>query len=152
MTPYALTTPLGPLTITLSQSGIQTVSFHQKLVDSQGVPTWAQAWLSKISAYIIGTGPWPTLPLDVHVGTPFQHKVWTHLQTIPAGQVQTYSDVAYQIGHPNAVRAVASACAKNPIAILIPCHRVIGKNGQLTGYYWGLDRKKALLELEKNGY
>jgi AraC family transcriptional regulator of adaptative response/methylated-DNA-[protein]-cysteine methyltransferase len=88
------------------------------------------------------------LPLDIQ-GTAFQQQVWQVLQTIPIGSTLSYQQVATQIGNPKAFRAVASACAANKLAIAIPCHRVVGSNGSLSGYRWGVERKKALLELEK---
>ena len=78
-------------------------------------------------------------------------RVWRYLQTIPSGEVRTYSQVAKAIGKPAAVRAVASACARNRVAIAIPCQRVIRGDGSLAGYRWGIERKRALLELEKKG-
>lgn len=90
------------------------------------------------------------LPLDI-AGTAFQWRVWQALRQIPRGQTRTYSQVARTIGKPSAVRAVARACATNQAAVLIPCHRVIGKNGELTGYRWGVERKRALLSGEQEG-
>ncbi|MGI9305732.1 MAG: bifunctional DNA-binding transcriptional regulator/O6-methylguanine-DNA methyltransferase Ada [Gammaproteobacteria bacterium] len=87
------------------------------------------------------------LPLDIR-GTVFQQKVWRALQKIPPGKTASYSQIAAQIGKPRAVRAVASACGKNPLAAAIPCHRAIGKNGELRGYRWGIERKRALLSAE----
>ncbi len=87
------------------------------------------------------------LPLDIQA-TAFQRRVWTHLQSIAFGKTQSYSQVAKAIRRPSAVRAVARACATNPVAIAIPCHRVVRSNGDLAGYRWGLARKKALLEME----
>ena len=88
-----------------------------------------------------------TLPLDLH-GTPFQLAVWQALVRIPAGQTRSYAELARQINKPTAFRAVARACGANPLAILVPCHRVIGSNGSLTGYSGGLWRKRALLQRE----
>ena len=88
-----------------------------------------------------------TLPLDVRA-TAFQRRVWEALRAIPRGQTRTYSEVAAAIGKPAAVRAVASACARNPVAVVVPCHRVVGKSGELTGYRWGVERKRRLLALE----
>ncbi len=88
------------------------------------------------------------LPLAVH-GTKFQQKVWQALQTIAYGKTASYADIARQIQSPKAVRAVGAANGKNSLAIIVPCHRVIGSNGSLTGYAGGLDRKKALLHLEQ---
>jgi AraC family transcriptional regulator, regulatory protein of adaptative response / methylated-DNA-[protein]-cysteine methyltransferase len=90
------------------------------------------------------------LPLDVQ-GTAFQRRVWLALQEIPPGDTVSYKDVASRIGKPHAARAVARACASNPVAVAIPCHRVVRGNGQLGGYRWGLERKRALLERESKG-
>ena len=87
------------------------------------------------------------IPLDPR-GTAFQNTVWRALCTIPAGATATYSEIAKLIGQPSAVRAVAHACATNPIAVLVPCHRVVRTDGSLAGYRWGVDRKRALLERE----
>ncbi|MGC1781804.1 MAG: bifunctional DNA-binding transcriptional regulator/O6-methylguanine-DNA methyltransferase Ada [Acidobacteriaceae bacterium] len=88
------------------------------------------------------------LPLDVRA-TAFQRRVWEALQKIPRGETRSYSEVAREIGRPTAVRAVARACAQNPVAVVVPCHRVVGKNNALTGYRWGTERKKKLLALER---
>jgi AraC family transcriptional regulator of adaptative response/methylated-DNA-[protein]-cysteine methyltransferase len=87
------------------------------------------------------------LPLDIR-GTAFEHKVWTALQEIPIGTTASYAEVAKRIGAPKAVRAVARACAANSIAIAVPCHRVVGSDGNLTGYRWGIERKRQLLASE----
>jgi AraC family transcriptional regulator, regulatory protein of adaptative response / methylated-DNA-[protein]-cysteine methyltransferase len=89
-----------------------------------------------------------SLPLDIQA-TAFQRKVWSHLQSIPFGETQSYTEVAQAIGQPTASRAVARACASNRIAVAIPCHRVVREDGDLAGYRWGLERKKSLLEMEK---
>jgi len=91
------------------------------------------------------TGP---LPLDIR-STAFQRMVWEHLQSIPRGVTESYSEVARRIGHPKAARAVARACATNPVAVAIPCHRVVRESGELGGYRWGIQRKKKLLTLEQ---
>ena len=90
------------------------------------------------------------LPLDVR-GTAFQHRVWDALRRIPVGSTATYSEIAKAIGAPKSVRAVARACATNHIAVAIPCHRVVRVGGALSGYYWGIDRKRALLDKEAKG-
>lgn len=87
------------------------------------------------------------LPLDVR-GTAFQHRVWQALRDIPLGETASYSQIAAHIGAPTSVRAVAQACARNPVAVAIPCHRAVGKHGEITGYAWGTDRKRALLNRE----
>jgi len=89
----------------------------------------------------------PNLPLDIR-GTAFQHRVWQALRAIPAGCTLSYSELAAAIGSPRAVRAVASACAANALAVAIPCHRVIRQDGALSGYRWGIERKRELLARE----
>jgi AraC family transcriptional regulator of adaptative response/methylated-DNA-[protein]-cysteine methyltransferase len=93
----------------------------------------------------------PSVPLDFTLdaqGTPFQKKVWKALRAIPAGMTISYSELARQVDTPQAVRGVASACGANPIALAVPCHRVVAKDGSLGGYRWGVERKRALLEKE----
>lgn len=107
-------------------------------------------WTRSILAYLEGRATeLGGVPVDVE-GTEFQRRVWRELQAIPRGQTRTYGEVARSMGSPSAVRAVGRACATNPVALLIPCHRVLGGAGDLHGYHWGLDRKKALLEAEGN--
>lgn len=89
----------------------------------------------------------PPLALEQD-GTPFQQLVWKTIAAIPRGETRSYTDIANELGRPKAVRAVARAIASNRIAVVVPCHRVVGSKGQLTGYRWGVDRKRALLELE----
>ncbi|MCS7235982.1 MAG: methylated-DNA--[protein]-cysteine S-methyltransferase [Armatimonadota bacterium] len=87
------------------------------------------------------------LPMDLR-GTPFQRRVWSALRRVPSGQTVTYAQLALRLGFPGAARAVARACAANPLALVVPCHRVIRSDGQLGGYRWGVRRKRVLLELE----
>jgi AraC family transcriptional regulator, regulatory protein of adaptative response / methylated-DNA-[protein]-cysteine methyltransferase len=87
------------------------------------------------------------LTLDLH-GTPFQQRVWQELLRVGHGQTCTYSELADRVGRPRAVRAVASACARNPVGLLVPCHRILAKDGSLGGYYWGLEKKQQLLDHE----
>ncbi|KTC41334.1 cysteine methyltransferase [Pseudomonas sp. ABAC61] len=97
---------------------------------------------------LINTGKTSKI-LDLDVGgTVFQQKVWAALHEIPAGQTRTYSEVAREIGNPDAVRAVAGACAANVLAIAIPCHRVVRRDGSISGYRWGVERKRSLLRTE----
>jgi AraC family transcriptional regulator, regulatory protein of adaptative response / methylated-DNA-[protein]-cysteine methyltransferase len=88
------------------------------------------------------------VPLDLQ-GTPFQKRVWETLLEVPRGTTCSYSQLAQKVGNPRAVRAVASACARNPVGLIVPCHRILRSDGSLGGYYWGLERKRALLHLEK---
>ena len=110
-------------------------------------PGAVQEELRNVALFVDGDEGSVDLPLDLH-GTEFQRKVWESLMAIPAGTTMTYSELAQQIGKPRAVRAVAGACAANPVALAIPCHRVVRSNGELAGYAWGVERKRALLERE----
>lgn len=105
-------------------------------------------WIQALIDYLAGHRPWPLLPYDVQA-TAFQRRVWDWLRTIPAGTTYNYSEVAKAIGRPTAARAVARACATNPVALVIPCHRIVPKAGGVGGYRWDPDRKKKLLKLEK---
>jgi AraC family transcriptional regulator, regulatory protein of adaptative response / methylated-DNA-[protein]-cysteine methyltransferase len=111
-------------------------------------PTEFTEWVDQVTS-LVDKGAQPfDLPLDIR-GTAFQRRVWEVLRTIPAGQTASYREVARRVGSPQAVRAVASACAANPLAVAIPCHRVISSDGALAGYRWGIERKRWLLETEK---
>jgi O-6-methylguanine DNA methyltransferase len=104
--------------------------------------------MSKVLRFIESPNEGLDLPLDMRHGTEFQRKVWDALRTIPCGAVVTYAALAQRIGRPNSIRAVANACAANAIALGIPCHRVILSNSTLSGYRWGVERKRALLDKE----
>jgi AraC family transcriptional regulator, regulatory protein of adaptative response / methylated-DNA-[protein]-cysteine methyltransferase len=104
-------------------------------------------WARQIVSHLQGRRPRLDLPLDVQA-TAFQWQVWTALRAIPYGETRTYKEVAASIGRPSAVRAVAHACATNPVSLVIPCHRVVRTTGNLAGYRWGIARKKALLAAE----
>lgn len=105
-------------------------------------------WADVLLRYLNGDLHAPDLPLDIHP-TDFQRRVWDALRTIPYGSTRTYQEVATMIGQPKASRAIGSACAANPVALVIPCHRVLPKNGRISGYRWGADRKAWLLSHER---
>lgn len=150
--------PLGPITLAASAKGLSGLWFD----DQKHGPTEAlrQQWTTdadhpvlqsaaaQVQAHLKGQAlPWKG-PLDFSNGTPFQQSVWLALLRIPSGQSQTYGDLARQLDKPRAVRAVGAAVGRNPVSIIVPCHRVLGAGGQLTGYAGGLWRKQALLALE----
>ena len=113
----------------------------------QGHPTTAQALL-QLEQYFAGQRTAFDLPLDLTAGTEFQQQVWQALLRIPSGQTSSYGAVAALLGNQAAVRAVGAAVGRNPVSIIVPCHRVVGATGALTGYAGGLERKTALLQLE----
>ncbi|WP_265944148.1 bifunctional DNA-binding transcriptional regulator/O6-methylguanine-DNA methyltransferase Ada [Dechloromonas sp. A34] len=106
-----------------------------------------EAWVAQVVGLVEAPGIGLKLPLDIR-GTAFQQRVWQALREIPAGQTASYSEIARRIGLPKAVRAVAGACAANALAVAIPCHRVVRTDGSLSGYRWGVERKRALLDRE----
>jgi AraC family transcriptional regulator of adaptative response/methylated-DNA-[protein]-cysteine methyltransferase len=106
------------------------------------------AWAASLAGQVEGLQPRLAVPLDVR-GTAFQKSVWRELCAIPHGQTRTYREVARRLGRPTAARAVARACATNPVSVLVPCHRVVREDGGLGGYRWGVGRKQALLAREQ---
>jgi AraC family transcriptional regulator, regulatory protein of adaptative response / methylated-DNA-[protein]-cysteine methyltransferase len=119
---------------------------HAQIAPAQGS---FERWVREILQRTEGKPPRRDLPLDLQA-TAFQRRVWQELQKIPRGATRTYSDVARALGRPQAVRAVARACASNPVSVVVPCHRVIRSDGSLAGYRWGLSRKQKLLAKEKS--
>ena len=143
-------TPLGWLEIVGTENAIQEVQFHneQPYAHSLYIPKSLQECQIQLEEYFLCKRK----EFDVHLnpqGTAFQLNVWQKLLKIPLGNTASYLDIAHTLGDPNATRAVGSANGQNPIAIIIPCHRVIGSNGTLTGYAGGLWRKKWLLNHER---
>ena len=151
-------TPLGPLTAAATAKGLAGLWFDGQAhhpgplaVPVQDNHPVLQQAVAALEAYFAGQ-PWPpgSLALDLH-GTAFQRAIWQGLLTIAPGQTATYAQMAAAAGSPAGVRAAGAAIGRNPVSILVPCHRVIGKDGSLTGYAGGLDRKRALLRLEGLG-
>jgi AraC family transcriptional regulator of adaptative response/methylated-DNA-[protein]-cysteine methyltransferase len=161
-------TPLGPVMIGATDSGLCFVEFGESETEllaalrtefpaatlvpmpSPRPPEFVE-WVAALNGFLEGERAAARPPVALH-GTAFQLKVWRYLQTIPRGSVQSYSEVAQAIGHPKAVRAVASACAANRVALLVPCHRVLRGDGGLGGYRWGLERKRALIDAERGSW
>ncbi len=145
--------PIGPLLITGSNKGVQSVRFHQGAAPAppskaEDVPDCMQEVVEQLTGYFCQLRHGFELTLDLR-GTPFQLSVWRALQEIGWGQTLSYAQLADRIGSPGAARAVGMANAQNPCLILLPCHRVIGSNGVLTGYAGGLLRKQWLLQHEQ---
>ena len=105
-------------------------------------------WAERIVSFVTDPAEQPDLPLDIR-GTAFQARVWRALQKVPPGRTATYTEIAAALGQPKAVRAVAAACAANKLALLVPCHRIVRQDGDLAGYRWGVERKRALLAAER---
>ena len=148
--------PLGPLLVAATSKGICRLTFDEDasvlkrrfpnatvLPDDGTISAWAEGALMAIEH----PAHTPELPIDVR-GTAFQEAVWKELRRIPLGETRSYADIAAAVGQPQAVRAVGTANGSNPVAVLVPCHRVIRSDGSLGGYAGGLDRKRKLLAAE----
>ncbi|MEZ4875269.1 MAG: methylated-DNA--[protein]-cysteine S-methyltransferase [Flavobacteriaceae bacterium] len=143
-----LQTPLGFLEIIGTETSLVSVTFFEtKGEDTETIPEVLKEAKQQLKEYFEGKRTLFNLKVEPQ-GTDFQKKVWEHLQEIPFGVTSSYQQMAHKLGDPKVIRAAASANGKNPIAIIIPCHRVIGSDGSLTGYAGGLQRKKWLLEHE----
>jgi AraC family transcriptional regulator of adaptative response/methylated-DNA-[protein]-cysteine methyltransferase len=155
--------PLGRMLVAATEKGICAIQFADtddelseglkrefpfavRKRDDESMRSWTGTLLSQIAGHKLNR----SLPLDIQA-TAFQRRVWTHLQSLPFGTTQSYGEVAKAIGRPTAARAVARACATNRLAVAIPCHRVVREDGEMGGYRWGAERKKALLQLEQQG-
>ncbi len=153
--------PLGRVLVAATERGICSIQFARsdgelleglkrefpfaaRKSDEDGLQSWVGALLKHMRGKDLDSA----LPLDIRA-TAFQRRVWRYLQSIPFGATRSYSQVAKAIGRPSACRAVARACATNPVAVAIPCHRVVRGDGSMGGYRWGIERKKALLEMER---
>jgi len=161
---YAIAgSPLGRMLIAATDRGVCAIQFARsddelieglkrefpfavRKPDEGGLQAWIEAVLSKMAGSELNAA----LPLDIRA-TAFQRRVWMYLQSIPFGATRSYGEVAKAIGQPSASRAVARACATNPVAVAIPCHRVVREDGNISGYRWGVERKKTLLEMERQG-
>ena len=153
-----LDSPLGPMILAASTQGLCGVWFEGQRhgPSEERMQSWTprtsndllQEASRQLQAYFAGEIQRFDLPLDLSAGTPFQQAVWQALLTIPLGASQSYGDLARRLANPKAVRAVGAAVGRNPVSIIVPCHRVLGAGGQLTGYAGGLWRKQALLQLE----
>lgn len=153
--------PLGQLLVAATPQGICSVKIgdHQQNLENELRGEFPSAemrqdnpalgeWVTAIVGHLSGQLPNLSLPVDVRA-TAFQRLVWEYLREIPYGETRTYQQIAIELGQPGAARAVGRACATNPVAVVVPCHRVVRRDGNLGGYRWGLHRKKALLNQEQ---
>lgn len=153
-------TALGPVRLAASPNGLCGIWFegqrHEPTQQLHGSTAWAEAEghpllvqaVAQLQQYLRGERDSFDVPLDLSGGTPFQQEVWRALLTIGRGATRTYGELSQRLGRPSAVRAVGAAVGRNPLSVVVPCHRVLGADGSLTGYAGGLDRKAALLALE----
>lgn len=144
-----LNTKFGILEVNANQEGITSIRFVKEQSRDSNRCLFTQQAVTQLEEYFAGKRTQFDLCLNAQ-GTAFQHQVWQKLRTIEYGQTCSYADIAKGIDNPKAVRAVGAANGRNPLTIVVPCHRVIGSNGKLTGYAWGMEIKAGLLELEQN--
>lgn len=158
--------PLGRLLFAATQAGVSALYLGESdakleealreeypradVIREQTASSNLRSWLDPVLAHLKGYEPHLNLPTDLRA-TAFQRRVWEELRKIPYGSTLTYTEVARRIGKPTAIRAVGRACATNPVSVIVPCHRVVRQDGNLAGYRWGLDRKRALLDHESAG-
>ncbi|MFA1546401.1 methylated-DNA--[protein]-cysteine S-methyltransferase [Actinomadura chokoriensis] len=158
-THVVLDSPVGPLTLVATDGALTLSGLYMEkqrhlpseetfgaLADADSEPFATVA--AQLSAYFAGELTEFDVPLALH-GTPFQQRVWAALQEVPYGETITYGELAVEIGSPSASRAVGLANGRNPVGVVVPCHRVVGSTGSLTGYGGGLDRKRYLLDFER---
>ncbi|WP_134699868.1 methylated-DNA--[protein]-cysteine S-methyltransferase [Ammoniphilus sp. YIM 78166] len=162
----AMNSPFGEIMIAATHKGVCWISFDSSEASIMSLKRWGRTWLlcdhvvegmtshledatAQFTEYFQGERTEFTLSLDIY-GTPFQKMVWEQLRLIPYGELRTYKDIALGLKAPKAVRAVGGANNRNPLSIVIPCHRVIGSNGALVGYGGGLSIKEYLLQLESS--
>jgi AraC family transcriptional regulator of adaptative response/methylated-DNA-[protein]-cysteine methyltransferase len=154
-------TRLGWLLVAVTAAGVCAIEFgdsqaqleaslHTRFPQAEIIPGGSvfEGWVQRILNFLDRPAQALDLPVDVR-GTAFQHQVWQALRQIPLGETISYTELARRVGRPKAVRAVAQACALNQVAVVIPCHRVVGASGSLTGYRWGIERKRWLIERER---
>jgi methylated-DNA-[protein]-cysteine S-methyltransferase len=149
-----INTPLGPMTLAATERGLAGAWFdgqahHPGAIDAPVQPQqrWLQQATRELRGFFAGQRTAFGVPIDAQ-GTDFQRSVWQALQRIPCGELHRYGELAAQLGRPAAARAVGAAVGRNPVSVIVPCHRVVGADGSLTGYAGGLPRKQALLALE----
>ncbi|MFG1511211.1 methylated-DNA--[protein]-cysteine S-methyltransferase [Halobacteriovorax sp. HFRX-2_2] len=144
----------GTIYICANENGVSYLGWEDQeydgphYEDNERIAKYLNEAHDQLEEYFAGSRKKFSIPLSINKGTDFQKQVWAQLLDIPYGEVTTYSDIAQKVGSPNAVQAVGSANAKNPICLIIPCHRVIAKSGELSGYVAGADIKEALLNHE----
>lgn len=151
MVQQIITSPLGNIILSWSHDALTALHFTEEAVSTTSPKTPLHGVNLQLADYFAGRRKTFDLPLNP-AGTPFQKKVWQELSTLGYGKTCNYQEIANRLGASNATRAVATAIAKNPLLLVIPCHRVLGKNGTLTGFSAGLWRKKYLLEHEQQAY
>ena len=140
---FVIDSPIGPLGVSVSGGTVVGVRFG-----AAAGPALAHPAAEQLAAYFAGQLTDFTVPVEMPGGSPFERAVWGEIAKIPYGEMVTYGAIATALGDPGAARAVGTACNRNPVPVIVPCHRVVGAGGKMVGFGGGLDRKRKLLELE----
>jgi methylated-DNA-[protein]-cysteine S-methyltransferase len=160
LTATTVHTPLGPFTLLGDEDGVHAAGFHATVEElrvrlplarrTTPVEAGDHPAAKAVTAYFDGdTAALDAVPVALSSNSPFQREAWAALRRIPAGETLTYTELAAEAGRPEAVRAAGSACGRNPVALIVPCHRVVRTDGGLGGYAWGLEVKRDLLAHER---
>ena len=148
---HAFNTPIGAVRLTEEDGSIIRIELTDAAAPSSAPTPLLREAEHQITAFLRGDRRQLDFPIRM-VGTPFQQRVWRALQQIPYGTTRTYGEIASAVGNPRASRAVGMACNKNPLLLIVPCHRVVGVNGKLVGFAYGTDTKRQLLLLERESF
>ncbi len=140
---FVVDSPIGPLAVVLDGDVVVGVRFG-----APPGPSGAHPVAGELAGYFAGTLTGFTVPVEMRGGSDFERAVWAEIAAIPYGEMRTYGAIATALGDPGAARAVGTACNRNPVPVIVPCHRVVGAGGKMVGFGGGLDRKRRLLELE----
>jgi methylated-DNA-[protein]-cysteine S-methyltransferase len=146
-----ISSPFGNIQISSREGCLSELKFTDEKTDGEILDQVLLGTVQQLEEYFVGERMTFDMPIGLG-GTDFQRKVWLEVNKIPFGQTTTYMKISQKLGNPGAIRAVGSAIGANPILIVLPCHRVLGSDGNLTGYAGGLDKKKALLKLEGHAF
>lgn len=146
-----ISSPLGNIQINSREGCLSELKFTEEETDGEILDQVLLSAKQQLEEYFAGKRKTFDMPIGLG-GTDFQRKVWLAMNEVPLGQTTTYLKISQKLGNPGAIRAVGAAIGANPILVILPCHRVLGSDGKLTGYAGGLDRKKALLELEGHAF
>lgn len=148
MNQFSFKTKYGPISIESNNGKVTRISFASSFSTPKTLNGFQSKCIKEIEKFLEGKSTEINLPYELTIGTEFQKKVWKRLKSIKYGKTNTYKDIAEQVKSPKAFRAVGMSCNKNPLPLIIPCHRVVGTNGSLTGFAGGINLKRHLLDLE----
>ena len=140
--------PIGTCFMTATPEGVESLVLTDRVRPLSAAPEYIKVWAQGVKDYTLGYDKLENIPVNIKGGSELQRSVWQAIAQVPYGETISYTELAERVGAPHAVRAVASACGKNPVGLIVPCHRIVAKDGGLGGYAWGLETKRFLLDME----